>query len=151
MRNKIGIGTLALLIASLGCQTPTGDAELANTVALMDATIPLAVAYSVQHDPSCVDEFVAAATCIDAAAGDPNMTPAILLNNLRPLGLNQEAELAVLGGVALWSAYLAQHPDALSADKRLLLMTISKDIRLGLPPATPDSLHGWPTSRRGRR
>jgi hypothetical protein len=141
------LAAMAALLTVTGCKTTEPNASLQVTIAIMDQTVPISVAIAVLHDPSCANDLRNAANVIEACAADPAVTPGMVLANLTSVGLDQEAQLAVLGGVALWQAYVAQHPEALD-DTKLLLTALVRDIRAGLPPATPDSLRGYKAKRR---
>ena len=140
------LAAMAALLTVMGCKTTEPNANLQVTIAIMDQTVPIAVAVAVMHDPACEKDLREAALAIESCAADPAVTPGMVLANLNGIGLDQEAQLAVLGGVALWQAYLAQHPQALD-DSKILLTALVRDIRAGLPPATPDSLRGFKMRR----
>jgi hypothetical protein len=144
---RILLAAMAALLTVMGCKTTEPNASLQVTIAIMGQTVPISVAIAVLHDPSCADDLRNAANVIEACASDPAVTPGMVLANLTSVGLDQEAQLAVLGGVALWQAYVAQHPEALD-DTKLLLAALVRDIRAGLPPATPESLRGYKAKRR---
>lgn len=149
MRNKlIPIGLLAALLACGCANIPTNQTALEKTLARIDATVPLATAIAVRQDPSCESELLSAAVVIEGVVSGGVIDPNMLLDNLNTIGLSQNAQLAVMGGIAIWQLYLVDYPNTLEIESRLILATIARDIRLGLPPSTPDSLRAL---KRGAR
>lgn len=128
---------LAVLTAALGLSAcvsnnPDGGA-MENTIALINTTVPSAVAVAAAHDPESIPALRVSAGLIWEEAIGPTTDLPMLVDQLRGLGMKPEAELAVLGGVALWQAYLAQHPDATVEQSRQVLMAVSRAITAGLP------------------
>lgn len=128
---------LAALAAAIGlssCVSPNGEGgAVENTIALINTTVPSAVAVAVAHEPGAVPALRVSAGLIREAAIGPTADLPELVTQLRDLGMKPEAELAVLGGVALWQAYLAQHPDATTEQCRQVLLAVSQAIVAGLP------------------
>lgn len=132
---KLLIPLLAVALLCAGCATTTPTStDLSNTIALLNATVPLAVAVVAEREPQTVKDFQGAALVLDTLAGDTNTTPGQVVKAIDDLGLSQDAKLAVLCGVGLWQAYLSQHPGTLPEQSRLLLSSVAADIRSGLPP-----------------
>jgi hypothetical protein len=128
---------LAVLTAALGlsaCVSTNQDGgAMENTIALINATVPSAVAVAAAHETGSVPALRVSAGLIREAAVGPTADLPELVTQLRDLGMRPEAELAVLGGVALWQAYLAQHPDATTEQSRQVLLAVSNAITAGLP------------------
>lgn len=149
-RITLAASLLLLLCAAASCPPQPNAGQLQNTIAIMDATVPLAVAATISQQPDTAPYFRAAADVADRASGSTNITAQQIIADIRALNGNQYAELAVLGGVALWQAYVAQYP-ADTEGARLLLRTLAVDIRAGLPPATVQSVKGFNSRKLVRR
>ncbi len=160
-----GLGALAIALVA-GCATgptptpgPTpgpGPAPISraasNTIAVLDVTVPIAVAVECARQPESVLFFRAAAEVIEAVAGGTNDASLDLSAALRELAgkaftnLSPNAELAVMAGLVLYESFVAQHGLSgleLNADQRAILRALAVDIRRGLPPATMDSVRGF--------
>lgn len=147
MKNAV-IPTIALALALCACTTPQGQSDLAFTLALMDAEVPLAVAVVVSEEPETVGHFRAAAALIETMAEADTADPVALVENVKLLGMDPKAEIAVFGGIAIWRGYLARNPDATPMEAKLLLQVLARDIQAGLPPADVQKLRK--AARRGR-
>ncbi len=148
---RFSLALLALCFTAASCPPqPNSGANTANTIALIDSTVPLSVALAVRQDPQTVPYFKYAADAIDLAAAT-NATPEQVIAIIQSEGwTNQVAEFAVIDGIKLWQAWGSQTGWTNSADSALILHTLAKDIRLGLPPATPNSVRGFTDGARKR-
>lgn len=135
------------LTACTACKTTPDSSNLAQTIVMMDTMVPIAVAVAVQHDPNTVPYFRQSADQLDHLADTGQLDPQGIIALIHAEGGPVEAEFAVLTGVALYNAFVAQEVNASEADKALLLHTAAKDIRLGLPPATPQSVRAMRARR----
>jgi hypothetical protein len=138
---------LVLLLTAASCPPQPvnggGSANTTNTLILIDGSLPLAVALAIQQDPQSEPYFKEAAAAIDLASAT-NATYAQVQAVIESEGwTNQVAEFAVLDALKLWQAWGSQTGWTNSADSQLILQHIAADIRLGLPPATPNSLRGF--------
>ena len=138
---------LVLLLTAASCPPQPvnggGSANTTNTLILIDGSLPLAVALAIQQDPQSEPYFKEAAAAIDLASAT-NATYAQVQAVIESEGwTNQVAEFAVLDALKLWQAWGGQTGWTNSADSQLILQHIAADIRLGLPPATPNSIRGF--------
>ena len=115
-----------------GCANLPPGTALSRAIAGMNATLPYVVAVVTENDSSTVKDFGAAAAVIDKLAGGTNTTPAQLLAAVKALGLNKNAELAIVGGVAVWQLYVSQYPTSTTADAQLFLTALAADLRAGI-------------------
>lgn len=119
-------------MALIGCATVTPN-QVQTTVNVLNATVPVAVAYAIQKDTNTVPYIRASADVIEVVASGTNLAPAVLIADLNkiPQFNSPEAKLAVMAGVGIYSAFYGQ---TLGNDTNtvLILKTLSADIRLGL-------------------
>ena len=124
----------AIIITLAGCALQPASNQTATTVAVIKATVPLAVAVEVRNDPTTLPYFKVAADTIGAFASATNYAPAILIAEIQAIpgaDKNQYAALAVLGGVAIWQAFAAQSVVPDGSNQQQVLTALSAAIKEG--------------------
>ena len=141
IKRSIVLSAAAFLL--LGCVTTnTGPSQTAINVSIgIRATVPLAVAFAVQKDPTTTVYFQSASRVVLQAAAGTNFNAGALLAALDaipvPDGSNwQIAKLAVAGGVSIYAG-LGNAGLISTLDANYCLSALASSITAGLPPETP--------------
>lgn len=116
-----------------GCNSLTST-QVQTSIAVMNATVPPAVAFAAYKDTNTIPYFKASAAVIDLIAKGTNDNPAILiteLNKVPAVASSPYAKPAILAGVGIYTAFYGQTM-AGNTNTIVLLSTFADDVRLGL-------------------